>query len=364
MEKFRDAEGKLYFYDLGATRHPSYSVNGILVHNSSILKNFDGVRKAEITEFMRLIKYRLLCTATPSPNDYIELGTSSEALGYLGHMDMLAMFFRNDDNSLHPHGHSFQRAAAAFIGSPWRLKAHAHTDFWRWVSSWARALRKPSDLGFSDKLWKLPPLVENRHVIESPIPAGSFFATPLHSMHDQRDENRRTVQARCEKAAELIGNTACAVAWGHLNAETDLLEDLIDGAMQVKGSDPDEKKEEYLNAFRTGQIKRLVTKPKIAAYGLNWQHCNCMTYFADHSYEKYYQAMRRLWRFGQKRQVTVNLISTEALAGVLKNQQRKAAACEEMFDKMVAHMREALNLSRFKEHNTKQELPPWLSSRN
>ncbi len=323
---------------------------GVVCDESSIMKNFDGARKSEITEFMKKVEYRLLCSATPSPNDYIELGTSSEALGHLGFMDMLGQFFKNDEDSLHP----------AFIGSAWRFKYHAEKDFWRWLCSWARAVRKPSDIGCDDRDFVLPKLIEREHVVESAILDGQLFAMTTTSLEEEREERRKTLPGRCEKAAELLAKSETGVAWCHLNAEADLLVEMIKGAEQISGADDDERKEELFEAFRTGQLKKLVTKPKIAAFGMNWQHCNHMTFFADHSFEQYYQAVRRMWRFGQKREVTVDMVTTQSLVGVTKNLRRKSDACEAMFTSMVAQMNDAMKLNRFREHTTQQEVPPWL----
>lgn len=324
--------------------------SGVVCDESSIIKNFDGARKGEITEFMKKTQYRLLCTATASPNDYIELGTSSEALGYLGFMDMLAMFFKNDEDSLHP----------AFIGSKWRFKRHAERDFWRWVSSWARACRKPSDLGFPDGDFILPPLVERQHCVESPARAGYLLYVPTRTLQEEREDTRETVQGRCELAARILSESETGIAWCHLNAEADTMVSMMPGSVQVKGSDCDDRKEELLMAFSSGQIKKLVTKPKIAAFGMNWQHCSHMTYFATHSFEQYYQAIRRCWRFGQKNAVCVDTITTQAQNGVLQNMQRKEAACEEMFSQLVKQMNEALAINRMSTFKEKEELPQWL----
>jgi superfamily II DNA or RNA helicase len=323
---------------------------GVVCDESSAIKNFEGSRKAEITEFMRLVRYRLLCSATPSPNDYVELGTSSEALGQLGYMDMLAMFFKNDEDSLHPMS----------MGSQWRFKTHAQKDFWRWVCSWARAVRKPSDLGYDDGPFVLPSLIENEHMVESGIRPGELFAMPAANLQEERDERRATIEGRCGRAADLLAGSEPGIAWCHLNAEAEALVDMIPGAAQISGADSDERKEELFNAFRHGELLKLVTKPKIAALGLNFQHCNRMTYFADHSFEQYYQAVRRAWRFGQKRDVTVDVVTTESLMGVTKNLRRKAIAAEEMFRVMVEQMNDALALKRFHEHTNNQEIPSWL----
>lgn len=323
---------------------------GVVCDESSIIKNFEGARKGEITEFMKKVKYRLLCTATPSPNDYIELGTSSEALGQLGYMDMLGMFFKNDEDSLHP----------AFVGSEWRFKRHAERDFWRWMCSWSRAVRRPSDLGFDDRAFVLPDLIETEHVVESDRAEGALFAMPAANLAEEREERRATLRQRCEAAAAILSSAESGVAWCHLNAEADFLKELIPGAEQIAGSDRDERKEELFEAFRHGQLKKLVTKPKIAAFGMNWQHASTMTYFPDHSFEQYYQAVRRMWRFGQKHPVTVHNVTSQSLAGVTKNLRRKADACETMFEEMVAQMNDALRLSRFRDHMNNQEIPSWL----
>jgi len=246
------------------------------------------------------------------------------------------------------------------MGSQWRFKTHAQRDFWRWVCSWARATRKPSDLGFADRDFVLPSLIEREHVVRSGVRDGDLFAMPASNLSEEREERRATIRDRCERAAELANAHDTSVSWCHLNAEADLLVEMIDGAEQISGADKDERKEELFNAFRHGELKRLVTKPKIAAYGLNWQHCNHMTFFADHSFEQYYQAVRRLWRFGQKRDVTVDMITTQSLMGVTKNLRRKTEASEEMFRVMVEQMHDALQLKRFHEHTSNQEIPSWL----
>lgn len=326
--------------------------SGVVCDESSIIKNFDGTRKGQITQFMLKTPYRLLCTATASPNDYIELGTSSEALGYLGNMDMLSMFFKNDKNSLHP----------AFIGSKWRFKSHAERDFWRWVSSWARACRKPSDLGFEDGAFILPELHENEHVVTSSARDGCLLYMPTRSLDEQREDTRLTLPARCERAAQLIqSNPGASIAWCNLNAEADLMEKLVPGSVQVSGSDSDERKEEVFAEFTKGNVPCLVTKPKIASFGMNWQNCAHMTYFPTHSFEQYYQAVRRCWRFGQKSEVVVDSVVSEAQNGVLGNLRRKADACEKMFESLVNHMMNALRLDRISTFHKKEEVPSWLS---
>ncbi len=330
---------------------------GVVCDESSILKAFNGVRRTEITEFMRRQKYRLLGTATAAPNDYTELGTSSEALGYLGYMDMLGRFFTNKKRTARQMGGRWRDS-----DDGWRFKGHAEQQFWRWVASWARALRKPSDLGFSDDGFVLPPLNTREHVIAArTAQPGMLFTLPAIGLQEQREERRRTIQERCEMVAALVANTGQpAVVWCHLNAEGDLLEKLIADAVQVSGSDSDDCKEEKFNGFTSGQTRVLITKPKIGAWGLNWQHCNHLTFFPSHSYEQYYQAVRRCWRFGQTRPVTVDIVATEGEVEVQKNLQRKATAAAQMFTELVSHMNDSINIDRTRSYNNKMEVPAWL----
>lgn len=327
---------------------------GMVCDESSAIKSFDGARRHAVTAFMRKLEYRLLCTATAAPNDYVELGTSSEALGYLGHMDMLSRFFVNDQNT--------SKAVRLWAGSTWRFKGHAEDHFWRWVSSWARAMRRPSDLGFSDDGFDLPPLSHREHVVEARRPPEDrLFDVLAIDLRAEREERRRTIEERCEMAAELLVDADHGVAWCQLNDEGDRLTKLIDGAVQIKGADDPDAKEEALAAFTRGEIRVLVTKPVIGAWGLNWQHCNRMTFFPSHSYEQYYQAVRRCWRFGQKRPVLVDIVTTEGGAKALANLQRKAEQAERMFDALVAHMNDALAIQRTEKYETKVEVPAWLS---
>ena len=264
---------------------------GVVCDESSILKNFDGQRRQQITEFLRTRPYRLLCTATAAPNDYIELGTSSEALGELGQMDVLTRFFRNDQNNI---AYKRQRAWGG-KAQGWRFKGHAEEPFWRWVCSWARACRRPSDLGFPDDGFVLPPLTEHERFVEArTAPEGMLFNLPASNWREEREERRRTLTERCEAAAAIANRLrGPCVVWCHLNDEGDLLERLIPDARQVSGKDSDDAKEEAYDAFSTGILRVLVTKPKIGAWGLNWQHCANVVTFASHSYEQYYQAVRR-----------------------------------------------------------------------
>lgn len=328
---------------------------GVVCDESSILKSFDGKRKQEVTDFMRKTPYRLLATATAAPNDYIELGTSSEALGMLGYMDMLNRFFKNDQNN---------SATKRMYGEApkWRFKGHAEQPFWRWVTSWARACRKPSDLGFDDTRFILPEITESQHLVDvDTTPEGMLFNLPAATLYEQREERKRTLHERCEQAAALVNGTRePAMVWCHMNAEGDLLEKLIPDAVQVSGRDSDEAKEAKLVAFANGETRVLVTKPKIGAWGLNFQHCAHVVYFPSHSYESYYQAIRRCWRFGQTRPVHVDIVLTEGERKVMENLQRKAAQADRMFEHLVAHMNDALAVQKREAFTTREEIPSWL----
>lgn len=327
---------------------------GVVCDESSILKSFDGALRGRITEFMRTRPYRLLCTATAAPNDYVEMGTSSEALGELGHIDMLNRFFKNEANNS-----ALGRKYGQVI--KWRLKGHAESPFWRWVASWARALRRPSDLGFDDQNFHLPPLTEHSHLVEAnTLPDGMLFALPAVSLPEQREERRRTLGERCEKLAALATHGDPALVWCHLNDEGDLLEKLIPGSIQVSGSDSDEAKEEKFLAFVSGQARALVTKPKIGAWGLNFQHCARVGMFPSHSYEQYYQGIRRCWRFGQTRPVVVDIVTTEGESRVLANLHRKTRQADEMFTHLVGAMGQSLRIDLASQPTSAAVSPSWL----
>ena len=337
---------------------------GAVCDESSILKSFDGARRLEITEFMKKMKYRLLCTATAAPNDYIELGTSAEALGELGHTDMLMRFFKNDQNTIKPmvyrnKGNNFAQLDER---AKWRFKGHAEVPFWRWVCSWARAIRRPSDLGFEDDGFILPELIERDHLVTAETLApGMLFPLPAVGLTEQREERRRTIDERCDKVAALVSHTKKpALVWCHFNVEGDKLAELIPDAEQVSGDDSDEAKEEKFLAFTSGDLRVLVTKPKIGAWGLNFQHCNHVTFFPSHSFEQYYQGVRRCWRFGQKNPVRVDIVTTEGEQSVLENLQRKAKAADKMFSALVDQMHHAIAMDRTQTFTAKQENPSWL----
>lgn len=328
---------------------------GVVCDESSILKNFDGSTRDAIVDFMRTIQFRLLCTATAAPNDYVELGNSAEALGELGFQDMATKFFKKETSK-------------DYLGwgrTKYRMRPHAEKDFWRWVCSWARAVRKPSDVGFSDERFVLPPLIINEHLVDAKRKAdGMLFDLPAMTLEDQREERRRTIPDRCDRVAELIGTgTDAAIAWCHLNDEGDLIQKLIPGSEQVSGDDTDERKEELFKAFSDGQVRVLVTKPVLAGFGLNWQHCCRQTFFPSHSFEQYYQSVRRCWRFGQTRPVTVDIVASSGQVGIRANLQRKSEAADAMFESLVALMNDSLGIKRGSVFTTQTEVPSWLAQK-
>lgn len=331
---------------------------GMVCDESSILKSFDGATKTKITDFMRKLPYRLLCTATAAPNDYIELGTSSEALGYLGFMDMLNRFFKNARNNSATGGAYGKHGTS----SQWRFRGHAEKPFWRWVCSWARSIRRPSDLGFDDGRFKLPPLNEREHIVKAVRPREGFlFSMPAVGLAEEREERRRTLQERCEMVAALVNKSGEPfVSWCHLNDEGDILEKLIPDAVQVSGKDSDESKEEKFDAFALGKVRGLITKPVIGAWGLNWQHCAHMTSFASHSFEQYYQSVRRFWRFGQTRPVVVDHVISDGEQRVLENLQRKSEQADRLFSELTRHMQDELAIVRGRTFTVAEEIPAWI----
>jgi ERCC4-related helicase len=292
---------------------------GVVLDESSILKNFDGAIKNEVTSFVKKIPYRFLSTATPSPNDFIELGTSSEALGYMGYMDMLTKFFKNNQNSVDSNNRN--------IGEKFYLKPHAEKDFFAWVNQWAIMVKMPSDIGFSNDRYKLPNLILNKHIVQNQsmfdINGQITMFTPIaKSMTEVRHEQKQTEEKRCIKAIELANNKT-SVYWCNTNNESSILKSLDNEAVEIIGSQSIEKKEEILLAFANGEIKRLITKAKMTSMGLNWQHCNHSVFFPTWSYEQYYQAIRRFWRFGQKNDVTIDMVISDGQTRVLEALEQK-----------------------------------------
>ncbi len=313
----------------------------VILDESSILKNFDGAIKQQVTTFLKKVKYRFLFTATPSPNDFIELGTSSEALGYLGYMEMLRQFFGNNENNIRPQE----------IACKWYLKPHAKNDFFKWVSGWSISMKKPSDLGFDDTNFILPELKLNYNyvkndknwIVNNQI---MMFGKIAKTMTEVRDEQRMTIENRCNKAVELASNHETSVYWCNFNDEGELLQQLDKSAYQIKGSMDLDKKEDILLNFANGNIKKLITKPKMTAFGLNWQHCNHTVYFPTWSYERYYQAIRRFWRFGQQYKVIVDLVLSDGQKRVIDALLLKTEKAIELFDLLNLNLHKHLELSK------------------
>lgn len=325
----------------------------VVLDESSILKNFDGKIKNQITSFVKKLPYRFLSTATPSPNDFIELGTSSEALGYMGYTDMLGKFFKNNNNSIDPK----------HAGEKWYLKPHAENDFFSWVNQWALMIKMPSDLGFSDEKYILPQLIVNTHTIKNKSLLAvdgqiQMFNKPAKGFNEVRHEVKQTIKERCEKAVELAkGKTS--VYWCNRNEESKLLRELDSEAVEIIGSQSMEKKEEILLAFAQGKIKRIITKAKMTGMGLNWQHCNHSVFFPTYSYEQYYQSIRRFWRFGQKNNVTIDMVVSDGQTSVLESLQKKTQKAIELHTNLTNNVNGSF-INVVKEFNQEINQPKFL----
>ncbi|HWR93667.1 MAG TPA: DEAD/DEAH box helicase [Flavobacterium sp.] len=327
----------------------------VILDESSILKNFEGATRKHITNFLRKTKYRFLFTATPSPNDYIELGTSSEALGYMGYADMISKFFKKNNNAI-----DVKRA-----GDEMYLKPHAERDFWRWISSWSISMRKPSDLGFSDELHILPELHEfytivNNKKILAINGQMQMFNFPAQNFFEIKAEVRSTIHERCEMAVKKSKHHETSVYWVNLNDEAYLISQLDKNAIEIKGKMNIDEKEEILLSFSKGEIKKLITKTSITCFGLNWQHCNHTTYFPTYSYEQYYQAIRRFWRFGQKNNVIVDLILSDGQTRIMDSLMIKKNKSIQMFENLTAQTNLDFNIVK-KEFNKQIILPTFLT---
>lgn len=337
---------RLHYFD-------SNDFEAVILDESSILKNFDGKIKDQITTFIKKVKYRFLSTATPSPNDFIELGTSSEALGYMGYMDMLGKFFKSNQGSIDSNNRN--------IGEKYYLKPHAERDFYSWVNQWSIMVKKPSDLGFSDERYVLPELITNKHVIHTFRQSegqSSLFAEPAKNFNDVRREQKETVTERCEKAVYLAeGKTS--VYWCNLNDESSLLSDLDLEAVEIRGGMSIDRKEELLMAFAKGDIKRLITKAKMTSMGLNWQHCNHTVYFPTYSYEQYYQAIRRFWRFGQKNNVICDMVISEGQTRILEALDQKMQKAIDLYENLVKNTNSDFSYIP-KDHDKKIILPNFV----
>lgn len=302
-------------------------LGGVALDESSILKSTGGVYRTKLINDCRDLPFRLAATATPAPNDFMELGNHAEFIGAMSYTDMLATFFTHD-------GGDTQK---------WRLKGHAENEFWKWMASWAVMLRKPSDLGYSDEGYDLPPMKRHQHVVSAEyapsMDTGLLFPMEARTMQERIAARRDTVEQRVDLAASITPADRPFVWWCNLNAESEALKSSIPGAVEVAGSDSDDAKEQKLKAFTNGEIRVLITKPSIAGFGMNWQHCADTGFVGlNDSFEQIYQAERRFWRFGQQKPVTVHFISAETEGAVVANLRRKEADAERMAAAMVEHM--------------------------
>ena len=298
--------------------------SGVVLDESSILKHHTSKTRGDLIESCADVPYRLSCTATPAPNDFMELANQAEFLGVMTRAEMLATFFTHD-------GGETQK---------WRLKRHGRHDFWKWLASWAAVVRKPSDLGFSNDRYDLPELTLHEHVVRSAGMLGDeLFPRAAISLTEQRAAQRESIEARVAECAALVNGGGTWVVWCHLNDESSMLAAAIDGAVEVRGSDPLDAKRAALDAFSRGETRVLVTKPSIAGFGMNWQHCRNTAYVGlSHSFEQFYQSVRRFWRFGQDREVRAHLFTAESEGQVIESLRRKARQHEEMASEMSDYM--------------------------
>lgn len=305
-------------------------LHGLVLDESSILKAHDGKTRQRIIDSAQGVPYRLSCTATPSPNDFEELGNQCEFLGVMTRTEMLATYFVNDTGDT----------------GTWRLKGWGASKFWEWMGTWAVVLRNPSDLGFDGSRYELPPLEYFEHVVESKPSDDDLFGRPAMGLAERRKAQRDSVEARCKALASVVNADQSEpwLIWCHLNDEAELLNELIPDSVNVQGSDSPESKSKNLLGFAHGDVRVLISKPKIAGFGMNWQHCARMAFVGlDDSFEKFYQAVRRCYRFGQKRSVQVHLFTAENEGQILANLKRKEIAHHEISANMIDHMRDIMN---------------------
>jgi len=300
---------------------------GIVLDESSILKSTDGHYRTRLIEECKDIPFRLAATATPAPNDFMELGNHAEFLGVMSYTDMLATFFTHD-------GGETQK---------WRLKGHAENEFWKWMASWAVMLRQPSDLGYPNDGYDLPPLKQTQHHVAveyaPSLETGLLFPVEASTLQERISARRDTVEDRVELAASITPAGRPFVWWCNLNAEAEALSKAIPGAINLHGGLKDSEKERILVDFSDGNIRVLITKPSLAGFGMNWQHCADTGFVGlNDSFEQVFQAIRRFWRFGQTRPVNVHFIAAETEGAVVANLRRKEADAERMAAAMVIHM--------------------------
>lgn len=373
VSKQTKSEGEKFGIDVNICRNQSDVKDGINITNyemlhafdpdefccvvldeSSILKSFMGKVSNEIIDMFRFTKYKLACTATPSPNDFQELGTHSAFLNVMSHSEMLATFFINDAKE-----------------GQWRMKKHAEQKFWEWLSTWAMVVKNPKDIGFPDDRYNLPKLHIKNVIIDGKVHKGSLLPTVAKTLQDRRVARKESMIDRVNKTKELIQNMDSCLVWVDYNDESSLVKKAIDGIVEVKGSDSSEHKEKSMLGFADGSIKYLVSKPSICGFGMNFQKCHNMIFCGlSDSYEKFYQAVRRCYRFGQTEEVNVYVILSNSELSVLNNIKRKQDQHERMSINMVSKTSEIL---KHEIHNTKRltekyianelvKIPEWVVS--
>lgn len=318
---------------------------GVILDESSILKSVDGHYRTKLIEACANIPFRLAATATPAPNDFMELGNHAEFLGVMSYTDMLATFFTHD-------GGDTQK---------WRLKGHAENEFWKWMASWAVMIRKPSDLGYADTGYDLPPLLQQQHLVQADyapsLDTGLLFPMEASTMQERLAARRDTVEERVRLAASITPTDRPFVWWCNLNRESEMLTKLIPGAVETRGSDDDDVKEKKLMDFIEGRTRVLVTKSQVAGYGLNLQHCADTGFVGlNDSFEQVFQSIRRFWRFGQTKPVNVHFIAAETEGAVVANLRRKEADADRMAASMVLHM---ADMSAEAVHGTTRVVPDY-----
>lgn len=300
---------------------------GVVLDESSILKSFTGKIRNQIIETFQRTPFRLACTATPAPNDYMELGNHAEFMGVMSRTEMLAMFFVHDGGDT----------------SKWRLKGHAEKEFWKWLCSWAAMIRKPSDIGYDDDKFVLPPMNMLQHTVKTnEAPDGFLFPVEALTLQERQHERKVTTELRVQECAELVSKKPDEqwLIWCNLNDESAQLKAAIHGSVEVKGSDSVEHKEKAMIGFANGEVKILISKPSICGFGMNFQSCHNMAFVGlSDSYEQFYQAMRRCWRFGQQKSVNVHVITAETEGAVVRNIQRKEEDAMKLADNMLEHMK-------------------------
>lgn len=332
---------------------------GLILDESSILKSTDGKYRTALIEAAQTIPFRLAATATPAPNDFMELGNHAEFLSVMSYTDMLATFFVHDGGST----------------QNWRLKGHAENTFWEWMASWAVMLRQPADLGYPNDGYDLPPLNYHQHTVRidfaPSIETGTLFPMEAQSLSERITARRESIDDRVAKAVSVTPSDRPFVWWCNLNSESEALASAIPGAVEVRGSDKDDDKERKLIDFSEGRIRVLVTKPSICGFGMNWQHCADTGFVGlNDSFEQFYQAIRRFWRFGQTKSVNCHIIAAETEGATVSNIRRKEADADRMASSMVRHMADLSSeavrgsVRERADYNPQQPfiLPPFLES--